>query len=288
MKSDLLDINHTIYKILPKLAWWNNLKDDPDIYIEIRKDNVVDAYYYGARIAEIKYNSKSNNIDKIEAKCHRKYVYGEDDHGKNTSGKNDDYVSCLHCLESKSKLSSLKKNALKYYVKRENEEIEDTSEKRIQGRLRVDNDHIYVDSEFEYSLESGTRNTIRFDLVSIIDNTIRIVELKRMGDSRLLTKDANKPGPEILSQMANYKEFIEINSLPLIEFYEKLTSIRKMLGLSVPSGYNQSQPLKINKKPLLLIKNLYQYGKMSSQRHDRISKIKSILIKNNIDFEILP
>lgn len=272
----MLDIGHPLYKMLPTLSFWERLKQDPDIYMEIRKNNVVDAYYYGAKIAEITYNESSGKID---AKCHRLYI-GE------TSTPGNQYVSCVKHLQTSSKLNVLKKNALTYYVK--TPEGEDTSEKRIQGRLRLDNDHIYIDSEFEHQLEHGTKNTIRFDLVSIKNNELRIVELKRLCDNRLLTSDIINHPPEILTQISNYEDFIATNSFALIQYYEVMATIRRQLGLSVPTGFNERKPLTINPKPLLIIKNLYQYNKMNKQRHHRISQIKSLLSDNNIEFEILP
>lgn len=88
--------------------------------------------------------------------------------------------------------------------------------------------------------------------------------------------------------MANYKQFIAENESELVQYYTLLAAIRKLLGLSVPAGYDPAKTLTINKKPLLLIKNLYRYDKMNSKRHNRIAQIKSFLCDNNIDFELLP
>lgn len=276
MKPGLLDPGHEIYKKLPTLALWSNLTSAPNIYIEIRKNNVVDAYYYGARIAELSYNDQS---EIIEAKCHSRYLYGD-------KASDDSYVSYIKYLESPSKLNTLKRNALKYYVGEKEDEV--TREKRIQGRLRIDNDHIYIDSEFEHQLIPNTKNTIRFDLVAIKDNVIRIIELKRLCDARMLTADVSTNRPEILDQMANYERFIAANESELVQYYTLLAAIRKSLGLSVPVGYDPAKELTINRKPLLLIKNLYSYNKMNGKRYNRIAQIKSLLCDNNIDFELLP
>lgn len=76
MKYGLLDTNHKIYKILPTTPWWDSLKNDPDIYIEARKGNILDAYYYGARIAEIKYNSKTEYGEiSSETTAQRIYIF---------------------------------------------------------------------------------------------------------------------------------------------------------------------------------------------------------------------
>jgi len=65
MKSDLLNRKHELYKILNgenAPMWWNCLKEDKDIYIEIRKGNVIDAYYLGGRMAEIKLDRDNQYI----------------------------------------------------------------------------------------------------------------------------------------------------------------------------------------------------------------------------------
>ena len=273
--NTMLDPDAPLFKALhnnpPK--WWSSLVADPEIYIEIRKGNIIHVYYYGARIAEIDYKSGV-----YTALCHKKYITGESD-------TKDGYDSCIHLLEKN--VSTLKKNARLFYLK--DAEGEDTSEKRIQGRLRLDNDYRYIDSEFAHHYQQNEKNsTIRFDLVAIDDNVIRIEELKRVGDNRLRTSDMVNNPPEVLEQMKRYSNFMSVNKDALCSYYQTLIKIKSQLGLPTPMKYDRNKPLTLDLTPLLLIKNLYQYSKMGKDRFMRIKDIRQILEENKITYFILP
>lgn len=257
-------------------TWWHTLIGDPEIYIEIRKGNKIHVYYYGARIAELEFKARTG---RITAKCHTKYISGE--------GSDTTYGSCVDLLEDKNKLKSLKGNAIKFYVKEG--DGEGITEKRIQGRLRIDNVRRYIDSEFEHSdSESGHSTMIRFDLVAVDGNVIKIEELKRIGDDRLCTSDMDKTPPEILEQMERYSKFMLVNKEALCEYYKTLIQIKTDLGLPTPVGYDKDIPLSLDCSPLLIVKNLYRYSKMNARRYERIRKIRGILEKNNVKYYILP
>lgn len=273
--NTMLDPDAPLFKALqdnpPK--WWLSLIADPEIYIEIRKGNIIHVYYYGARIAEIDYK-----LGTYTALCHNKYITGRSD-------AKDGYNSCLHLLENN--MTKLKKNASIFYLK--DVEGEDTSEKRIQGRLRLDNDYRYIDSEFAHHYQQTEKNsTIRFDLVAVDDNVIRIEELKRVGDNRLRTSDMVNNPPEVLEQMKRYSNFMSVNKDALCCYYQTLIKIKAQLGLPTPMGYNREKPLTLELTPLLLIKNLYRYSKMSMDRFVRIKDIRQTLEENNIKYYILP
>lgn len=252
--------------------WWRRLVEDSELYIEIRKGNKIHVYFYGARIAEIEYKSAS-----VTAICHNKYIFGRKD-------VNDEYSSCIHLLEKN--LKKLKDNAIQYYVK--DTEGEDTSEKRIQGRLRIDNDYRYIDTEFEHSYSQYGRNDIRFDLVAVDNNVLKIEELKRIGDSRLRTSDMENNPPEVLAQMKRYSDFIAENREELCSYYQTLLKIKAEMGLPMPISYDMDKPLVLDPTPVLLIKNLYQYSKMCEKRYERIRDIRATLEKNKIKYYILP
>lgn len=261
--------------------WWTNLVNDPEVYIEIRKENKIHAYYYGARIAEITFKN-----GEFLATCNSKYINGE-------KASQNKYDSCIHMLGNKRDLLILKRNALKYYVgrnKENGEDIEDTSEKRLQGRLRIDNVRRYIDSEFEYgdSLRGDSHTAIRFDLVAVDGNIIKIEELKRIGDNRLRTSNMELNPPEVLAQMDRYAKFMSVNEDALCAYYQTLIEIKDGLGLPIPMDYDKNKPLRLDLTPLLIIKNLYRYSKMNVARFDRIKDIRKILEKNNIKYYILP
>ncbi|MBD5265847.1 MAG: hypothetical protein HDS44_02645, partial [Bacteroides sp.] len=114
----MLDPNAPLFKALANNSpeWWSKLKEDPELYIEIRKGNRIHLYYYGARIAEIEY-SKGD----YSAKCNEKYIKGD-------QGNGNIYTSCINHLRNDKKLRELKKNALKFYV--QESEGEKKKEKR--------------------------------------------------------------------------------------------------------------------------------------------------------------
>lgn len=273
--STMLNSDAPLFKVLrdnpPK--WWSMLIEDPEIYIEVRKGNIIHIYYYGARIAEIDYKTGL-----FTANCHYKYISG------NTHTK-DGYGSCIHLLEKN--LNQLKKNASAFYVK--DTEEEDTSEKRIQGRLRIDNDHRYIDTEFAHAYcKADDNDLIRFDLVAVDNNELKIEELKRVGDSRLRTSDMINNPPEVLNQMTRYSNFMSVNKDELCTYYQTLLKIKADLGLPMPIGYDMRKPLVLDPTPTLLIKNLYRYSKMSKKRYERIRDIRKTLDQNNIKYYFLP
>ncbi|MDE6645117.1 MAG: hypothetical protein K2J97_03420 [Muribaculaceae bacterium] len=275
--SKMLDSDAALFKALHcnPPGWWKKLVNDPEIYIEIRKRNIIHAYYYGARIAEIDFIGQN-----FTAKCHKKYIYGT-----NCSVDGDKYESCIHLLEKE--LNRLKRNAKILYLK--DVEGEEASEKRIQGRMRIDNDDRYVDTEFEHQYKVGDNNSfIRLDLIAVDGNELKIEELKRIGDNRLRTSDMINNPPEIIDQMERYIRFMSVNEAALCEYYKTLINIKTQLRLPVPAGYDPNMPLVLDPIPLLLIKNIYRYSKMSNARYERIKDIRNILEENNIKYYILP
>ena len=47
MKGNLLREDHPLYKriIGEKPIWWRLINNDKDLYVEIRKGNIIDVYY---------------------------------------------------------------------------------------------------------------------------------------------------------------------------------------------------------------------------------------------------
>ena len=63
LEEGLLSVNHVLYKILKSSTapvWWKKVKRDKELYIEIRKKNIIDIYYRGGRMAELKMESREN------------------------------------------------------------------------------------------------------------------------------------------------------------------------------------------------------------------------------------
>lgn len=274
MREGLLDLRHNLYKILKNDApiWWKALKEDKDLYIEIRKGNVIDVYYLGGRMAEI----KCDRNNKLVVTAHPKYLgyANEKDKRYYREGKKKGktvytpiYQDCSDRLLDRR--NELKANIQKYYSGVS--EGENTSEKYIQGNLILNGRDKYLDSEFAHRLYEGKRNTVRIDLVKIENGLFVFEELKRIGDSRLRNLDGD---PEILDQIRNYREFIRVNKEVLTKYYRILYQIKQDLELPIPIVANIDD-IEVDPEPQLLIAQ--NYDKITPDREKRISDINSIL-----------
>ena len=280
MKSDLLNRKHELYKILNgenAPMWWNCLKEDKDIYIEIRKGNVIDAYYLGGRMAEI----KLDRDNQIVVTAHPKYLgfLEEEDGQYYRKGIKDGkkiytpiYQDCSEWILNRKE--EMKANIRKHYSG--NNAGEGTSEKYIQGKLILNGRDKYLDSEFAHRLYEDKVKTVRIDLVKIENGFIVFEELKRIRDNRLRNMKEN---PEILEQIENYREFLNVNKGILTEYYKTLYEIKKDLGLPVPIVGNVND-LVVNPEPQLLIANNYE--KETEGRGIRIKEIEKILATINV------
>lgn len=286
LEPGLLDAGHSLYQLLKgnqAPSWWKPLTKDHELYIEIRKKNVIDVYYYGGRMAEISYDRFSK---KVVAKAHPKYLgytdVKDENYYRRSVGKGGKeqftpiYQDCQNWLESR--VEELKENIRNIYSQSENGES--TKEKFIQGKLITEGRDKYLDSEFAHRFHDHEKETIRIDMVKIEDNRIIFEELKRIGDSRLRTKNGE---PEILTQIRNYREFLQCNKDRLAAYYKMLYRIKKELDLPVPS-VDDVDSLTIDPEPQLLI--ACNYKKDTEGRKKRIDDIERILSSANINYSI--
>lgn len=249
--------------------WWKQFKEDTSLYIEVRKDNQVNVYFEGGSIARIHYCSKNR---KLQVFIHHKYL------GIPKPANNNPYVeysdkigSCLNDVLDRVKTVYSQKGSIDGVVPKEK-----WSEKYIQGTLIVQSRQYHLDSEFAYN-DSETNN--RIDLVRCSDGMVTFVELKRMGDNRMLHEtDAT---PEVVYQMNRYKQFIEKYSSQLLEYYQKLYDIKKLLELPVP----ESRPVCINPIPELLIFDCWEKNTKGRDEHRR--RLCEILLKEDVKFSIM-
>lgn len=283
LNPELLNEEHKLYEILRKESpiWWKIVESDTELYIEIRKKNIIDVYYKGGRMAEIKLTKNTQ----IELTAHPKYLGHEDKYDpryyrrREKEGKmcyDPIYQDCTKWIEYK--MAEFKSNIRKHYAGEENGE--NTSEKLIQGKLIIKNKDKHLDSEFAHRFEVGSRKTIRIDLVKIVDNKITFVELKRIVDARLRTTDGK---PEILTQMNDYRLFLEHNKKELITYYKHLYKIKKRLGLPVPA-VDDVEKLTIDTTPQLIIHQ--NYDSISNGRSERVADIEQVLKSNSIAYNI--
>ena len=281
VNPNILNPDNKLYSLLSSdkaPIWWNLLKQDPELYIEIRKNDVVEIYYQGGRMAKLEFDKKSK---KITPTAHPSYL-GHSDRTDTRYYKNDKDHSAIYqdCSEWLChKLDDMKKNIRKSYTDN-HESKENVSEKKIQGHLIVSRRDKYIDSEFEYRFREGERKEIRIDLVKIDNNQIIFEELKKINDYRMHT--SKEENPEIVKQMREYKEFILKNQVTLLEYYRALIKIKEFLGLPIPNINNDS--LVVNPEPVLLIANNYE--KINGQRDNRLNHIEGILKSNGIKYKL--
>ena len=258
-----------IYKELTSLPdWWQRLLTIKGVYVEIRKNDIVDVYFEGGRVAELRFIKK-----KLTATCHPRYL------GKDIpSGCNPKYVDCLEAL--KENPTFIIQNIPVNYSQKNGDNIEDISEKKIQGDMICERNPIFLDSEFAHRYEVGKRQTIRFDLVTIKNNQLIFIELKRIKDNRLLNKEDDEP--EILKQMDKYQKFIKANKVRLLDYYKTLYGIKKTLGLPIPEC--EIGKLSVCEIPHLIIIDTYQ--SLRGKRMERIAQMKKILDKAPFSYTI--
>ena len=288
MKSGLLRENHLLYKkiIGEQPIWWKLVNKDKDFYIEIRKENIIDVYYRGGRVAQIM--AKRNQF---EATAHPKYTddnvtkdnpkYYRESKSKKGITYTAIYQNCMSLISTEEGLALMKERIKNNYATEDVDDAENTSEKSIQGRLIVENRHLYLDSEFAYKLlaQPRSRITVRFDLVKIEDNKLVFVELKRFWDNRMRTSKGN---PEIIEQMTNYKNFIEENKEVLLSYYKTLYKIKVKLGLTVPQ-IDDIENLILDPNPQLLVAMCHEDSKHGvNSKKDREEYIKAKLATINI------
>ena len=259
-----LDPKAKIYNELRQQPeWWKRLTSIKGVYVEIRKDNIINIYFEGGRMARLTYTNEA-----LKATCHYKYL------GLNMSPKEKEpYIDCLDTLMNNP--ASIIENIKKEYSQKGAKNEEDVSENKIQGDI-ICHDNIYLDSEFAHRFEEGKNKTIRFDLVAIKENQLSFIELKRIQDNRLLNKYDDKP--EILIQMDQYSQFIKTYKDALLTYYKQLYTIKQSLGLPVPPcNLNE---LSVCENPHLIIKNTYTPCKRinhENRRKERIERITTIL-----------
>lgn len=274
--------DHPIFQSLAQRPeWWDNILSDPDLYVEVRKDNYINVYYYGGNVACIK-----NSRNGVQASAHQKYLGDctpvKQNVDKKTGHLKDvfEYRDCISELGDKSKLDAIKERVKTTYLKdgeqesiRQKRKVFTGSEKLIQGQLIKSNPD-FIDSEFAYEFPKGSGKTIRIDLVELRNGILTFVELKRIDDDRLNTAGVSEP--EIVRQMNDYRNFIQEHKDELLEYYTKLISIKKSIGLPVPDNAVTG----INPEPELLVMNTYT--KDTPDRIKRITQIKETCAKNGI------
>lgn len=267
-----LDSRHPLFQSLSaNPPWWQLLKEQEDCYIDIRKNNTINVYCNGGSLMRISY---PGNCYKIE--IHDSYLQGRDD------------ILNIEKLNIE-KINFLKGNICKRFPYH--------SESGIKAQLVCASDSLFFDSEFAFTTfdsESASYKIIRIDLVRAKNRCIEFVELKRIGDSRLLNSSSyNKASihkkrkkEEIIEQIEAYKEFVHKNANEIKAYYTKLWKIKKELKL-LPTQLMQEDITQYEiAKNIILFIDMEDYNESQSKRRkDRRNTLKSILESNKVCYE---
>ena len=247
-----LDPNAPIFGALQSSSLFQKLKEDKELYIEVRKDNYLNVYYQGGCVAKIDYK------DGLVFTTHNKYL------GIGESG----YTLSENFLESD--LESVKKRVKEKYSQKkylESNKTEDLSEKFYQADLILRKYAVvHLDSEFAYNKDDKQR----IDIVCCNeDGEVSFVELKIIGDGRL------SGSMEVLDQMDKYIGFIRKYEFDLLDHYQKVYDVKKQLGLPRPP----CRPASIVRKPILLVLN--NYTKIEHKRKAKIENFKNACVESS-------
>lgn len=251
-------------------AWWKFVKDNivPNgFYVDVRKDNSLNVYYNGGSLIKVQLSRGG-----IKGRMHEKYLGYR-------GAKYVDYD--LNRLPHEAVV--IKEQIASHYSA--------DSENGIKARLICAPDARYIDSEFAFPEIVGNKTdkdgknvteylTTRIDLTKLENGKIVFVELKRIQDGRLLTKDPKNNPPEILSQMNEYQTFVSNHKQEITEYYKTLFTIKRKLGVLPKSLSNiDISDYELSKKVELYIE---PYSELNSKRKKRVEAIKEILDQHNI------
>jgi hypothetical protein len=270
-----LDPEANIFKELKKQQpkWWILFRENKELYIDIRKDNYINVYYFGGSVAKIKYKNG------FVAETHQKYLGDDKPRGKTKEGTDIFKYDPIDLTKlNEIKIEDIKNRIKSDYLRHINNE--NPAEKWIQGKMIKESSN-YIDSEFQFNQDTEIGN-LRIDLIELSGGVLSFVELKGISDSRLRNDvKRNSKIPEIIKQIEKYQLFINKYEADIKDYYKKLIEIKQTLGLTTIDNAK----LSLNKTPKLIIADTYR--KKTKRREERISDIKKLLEINNIDYKIV-
>lgn len=256
-----LKSNAKIFTEIVKQDWWSLFTEDNEFYINIRKDNYISVYYRGGSVAKIEYKN-----DIITAQIHEKYL-------GNAVGER--YVDLDLGTLNRQKLLNIKELINQEYLSRKSDERR--AEKWIQGDIII-NDSNCIDSEFAYNRDSNI-GRLRVDIIQLNEGKLRLIELKGIYNSELMTKNPAEIEPHIVEQITRYRNFIEKYREDIIKYYQTLCDIKVLLGIG-----EKVEVKSIDLSPFLWIQDTY--NKETKGRITRIANIESLLKNYNITYKI--
>ena len=209
-----LDVYAPLFRALysEKPSWWEVVKNDSRVYINIRKGGYINVYCRGESIMKLEY-TRGN----YRATTNTYYLSDEEKKGKAVQLSPDVIVK---------RLDEIVDRMLR---RRPVGNDEGDSEEGIKGELFMSGN--YIDTEFAYMriarpseiesrkkrIKPGTKHRIsqyaqdRIDLIRVDDGAIQYVELKRISDTRLNEHDREYgQEAEIVEQLNDYQFIINL------------------------------------------------------------------------------
>jgi len=240
--------------------WWENMKNDKEIVIEIRSDkskSYIDCYYNGGCIlGGLNCDGKRN----FKGKIHYKYI--PIDFGIKEEYKYINYdftnqrINLNHIKPSIRNLDDFDTDTILKIKKQVENYYPNNSEKGYQYKF-IQEDPYFIDSEFQYSKFFG--NDLRIDLVRLDHSVKKIVfvELKLFGNKELFNSKNGKKR-NIEEQLKLYNRFTTSFEDDLLQYYIDLLKLKKELGLLPKQilkivNNNELGQYSVAEKPLLII-----------------------------------
>jgi hypothetical protein len=229
MLFDKLNPNEETFTTLraERFPWWENLRENKDVCIQIRKENKIDVYYNGGAILkDLKYDSEQ---ECFTAAIHPKYLPFKDANAYQFLALNSAGIKFVGKIDFDS-LSQLGSKELKAVTNRIRQRFGPESEKAIQYEY-AKNDPYIIDTEFQWS-KGGKVDKGRIDIVrlDVKKKKIVFIEVKTIGDPRLFS-DPKTDEKNVQHQLRKYHDFAAANSPKLLDYYGKILRIKIDLGI---------------------------------------------------------
>ena len=279
-----LDVDAPLFRALysEKPSWWEVVKNDSRVYINIRRGGYINVYCRGESIMKLEY-TRGN----YRATTNTYYLSDEEKKGKAVQLSPDVIVK---------RLDEIVDRMLR---RRPVGNDEGDSEEGIKGELFMSGN--YIDTEFAYMriarpseiesrkkrIKPGTKHRIsqyaqdRIDLIRVDDGAIQYVELKRISDTRLNEHDREYgQEAEIVEQLNDYQFIIDTYKDKILAYYQNLQHVMKALGIK--NKVVNQQITRVSDFVELYIAG-YNDGKAFNKiRLNRIMTLQKLLIDNNI------
>ena len=279
-----LDVNAPLFKALSseKPSWWEIVKNDSRIYINIRKGGYISVYCRGKSIMKLEYSGGN-----YRATTNTYYLSDEEKKGKAVQLSPEDIVKRMDEI--------IDRMLRRRPVGKDEGDLEED----IKGELYLSGG--YIDTEFAYmrkarpseiesrkkKIKPGTKHRIsqyaqdRIDLIRVDNGAIQYVELKRISDERLNNHDRELNSvAEIIEQLNDYQYIIDTYKDKILAYYQNLQQVMKNLGIK--NQVVNQQITSVSDFVELYIAG-YNDGKaFDKTRLNKILNLQKLLIDNGI------